>query len=242
MREGGLILGSLLQRTASRAVEGISTKELSDYVAGECQRLGIRSATYGYGGFPEVICTSLNNEVVHGIPSKKTILKKGDILGLDITIEHRGLVVDTATTLYIGDDKTMPADVKRLLQGSSMALQAGIEAISGAGTRTGDISTVIQTVLETHQLGIVRDLVGHGVGYGIHEDPNIPNYGHGGTGASLRAGMTLAIEPMATLGGWQVDVLPDGWTIVTRDHSLAAHFEHTVLVTESGVEILTLQP
>ncbi|MBX4199390.1 M24 family metallopeptidase, partial [Candidatus Saccharibacteria bacterium] len=141
-------------------------------------------------------------------------------------------------TVVVGP-KSPSADVKRLLEGSKRSLLAGIDAIKGDGTRVGDISAAVQDVLDKNKLGIVKDLVGHGVGYGVHEEPNIPNYGVRGTGPVLMSGMTIAIEPMATLGDWRVDFLKDGWTVVSRDGTLSAHFEHTVLITDDGAEILT---
>lgn len=239
MRDGGQILAGLLALAEHSAAAGMTTKELSDLVGREMTVLGAVSASKGYEGFPETICTSLNEAVVHGIPSSKVKLRTGDVLKIDITIIYKGLVVDAARTVYIGKPSSMPANIRRLIAGTERAMFAGIDAIAGAGTKVGTVSAAIQTVLEAHQLAVVRDLVGHGVGFAMHEDPNIPNYGLPERGPLLRPGMTLAIEPMATLGDWAVNILDDGWTVVTRDRSLAAHFEHTVLVTEDGAEILT---
>lgn len=239
MRAGGKILAGLVDSVPGRVRAGMTTKELADEFAADMKALGVRSAFLGYNGFAEVICTSLNHEVVHGIPSRKVKLRDGDLLSVDIGIIYKGLIVDSATSVYIGDKSDMPADVKRLLVKTENSLLAGIDSIKGTGTRVGGIGSAVQAVLEPAGLGIVRDLVGHGVGYAVHEDPNIPNYGVAGTGPTLRAGMVIAIEPMATLGDWRVNILDDGWTVVTRDNSLAAHFEHTVLITESGTEILT---
>lgn len=240
MREGGRRLADLLQNTASQAIPGRSTKFLADFVRKELKKLQLTSATLGFEGYNEVICTSLNDHIVHGVPSTKQVLSEGDLLGIDITVKYKGLVVDSAVTVFVGDKKNISPDIKRLLEGSEQALNAGIAAVRGSGTRVGDISGAIQSVLDKHRLGIVRDLVGHGVGYDIHEEPNIPNYGVAGTGPTLKAGMTICIEPMATLGDWKVKVLPDKWTVATVDGSLSAHFEHTVLVTEDGAEVLTL--
>jgi len=174
--------------------------------------------------------------VVHGIP-KNNPFKDGDLVKLDLTLGYKSMVVDSALTVIAGEN-TSP-DIKRLVEGTKKSLDAGISAIKGSGTRVGDIASAVQKVLDQYKLGIIRDLVGHGVGYDIHEAPNIPNYGSAGTGPVLSAGMTIAIEPMATLGDWQIKLAKDGWTIATRDGSLGAHFEHTVLITEDGAEILT---
>ena len=190
----------------------------------------------GYQGFPDVLVVSVNDAIVHGVPTKNPF-KDGDVVKLDLTLGYKAMVVDSAITVIAGDKQ--PAEVKRLLDGTKKALEAGITAIKGDGTRVGDISAAVQNVLEKHQLGVIRDLVGHGVGYSIHEEPNIPNYGVSGTGPVLSAGMTIAIEPMASLGDWQVNIKKDG-TVLMRDGSIGAHFEHTVVITEDGAEILTL--
>lgn len=237
MMQGGKMLAALLQELAGGVKPGMSPKEISDQAAVRIKELGLQPVLLGYQGFPDVMCISVNDGVVHGIPSKKP-LKEGDILKLDLTVGYKKMVVDAAISLAVGN-KPPSADVKRLLEGTQRALEAGIDAIKGDGTRIGDISVAIQDVLDKNKLGVVRDLVGHGVGYGVHEEPNVPNYGVKGTGPTLHRGVTLAIEPMATLGDWPVNMLPDGWGIVTRDGSLSAHFEHTVLITDKGAEILT---
>jgi methionyl aminopeptidase len=191
----------------------------------------------GYEGFPDVICISVNEGVVHGIPNNKSF-KEGDVVKLDLTLGYKSLVVDSAITVVVGNPSP---DVKRLVEGTKKSLDAGIAAIKGSGTRVGDIGSAVQKVLDHYKLGVIRDMVGHGVGYGIHEDPNIPNYGVSGTGPILSAGMTIAIEPMATLGDWRINIAKDGWTVATRDGSLGAHFEHTVLITEKSAEILTIE-
>jgi methionyl aminopeptidase len=183
-----------------------------------------------------VICISVNEGIVHGIPNN-IVFKDGDVVKLDLTLGHKGMIVDSAITVVAGSNNN--ADVTRLIEGTKKSLDAGIAAIKGSGTRVGDIAAAVQKVLDQYKLGIIRDLVGHGVGYDIHEQPNVPNYGIAGTGPVLSAGMTIAIEPMATLGDWQINMSKDGWTITTRDGSLGAHFEHTVLVTEKSAEILT---
>lgn len=237
MRQGGQMLAQILNELAERVVAGVKPTELSKQAENKIKQASMLPVLLGYQGFPAAICISINEAVVHGIPGKDPI-KDGDLVKLDLSLTHKGMVVDAATTVYVGEGPT--GDIKRLIDGTQRALAAGINAIHGDGTRVGDIAAAVQDVLDKNHLGIVRDLVGHGVGFGVHEDPNVPNYGVAGTGPALPAGATIAIEPMATLGGWQVNMLDDGWTVVTRDGSLAAHFEHTVLVTEDGAEILTL--
>lgn len=237
MREGGRILATVLNKLTQVATVGMSTKDLADIAASELKALGGRPAFLNHQDFPDVICISLNQEVVHGIPSKKRIIKDGDLLSLDFGVIYKGLITDGATTIYVG--KNPAADIKRLLEGTQRSLNDGIDAIKGAGTHVGDVSAAIQKTLDQYKLGIIRDLVGHGVGDSIHEDPNIANYGMVGTGPVLPVGVTVAIEPMASLGSWEVETAADNWTVLMRDGSLAAHFEHTVLITESGAEILT---
>lgn len=235
MRSGGKILAAVLQHLAPKVEPGISTKELSNLAAKELKSLGGQPAFLGYQGFPEVICISINDEVVHGIPKDTTILQSGDVVSLDLGVLYKGMIVDGAVTVVCGT-----SDQKRdnLLEYTRSSLDEGLAAIKD-GCHVGDIGYAVQKVLDKHGYGIVRDLVGHGVGHAIHEDPNIPNYGQKNTGAKLVSGMTMAIEPMATTGRDAIYTDSDGWTIRTRDGSLAAHFEHTVLVTKGGCEILT---
>ncbi len=235
MRVGGKMLASILRLLEQSIKAGISTKELANVAAIELKALGGKPAFLGYHGFPDVICISLNDEVVHGIPRADRYVEKGDIVSLDLGVTYRGLIVDGAISFVLDsqdDTKT------KLLRATEQALLAGIAVIQD-GCYTGDIAASVQKVLDKGTYGIVRDLVGHGVGHQVHEDPNIPNYGKAGTGFRLQAGMTVAVEPMATLEGYQVIVAPDGWTVKSKDHSLAAHFEHTILITDTGYEILT---
>ena len=236
MRIAGKMLAQVLQHVKNRAVAGMSTKDLADRAAAELKTLGGAQSFLNYQGFPDVLCVSVNDEVVHGIPNKLNILEDGDIVSVDFGVTYKGMVTDAALTFIVGtvDPKTV-----KLIATAERALMAGIDVLK-AGVRVGNIASTIQKVLDEGGYGIVRDLVGHGVGHHLHEDPNIPNYGLAGTGPALQAGMTIAIEPMATLGGYQVSQDDDGWTIRTKDHSLAAHFEHTVLITEKGYEILTI--
>jgi methionyl aminopeptidase len=236
MREGGKKLATILNMLESKVEAGISPKDLSAIAAEEVKKAKMQPVVLGYDGFPDVICISVNNAIVHGVPSKEA-LKKGDIIKLDLTLGYKGLVVDSAITTVVDD--YLSADAKRLVETTKKSLEAGIAAIKGDGTRVGDIGSAVQQVLENKKLGVIRDLVGHGVGYEIHEAPNIPNYGVAGTGPVLSAGMTIAIEPMASLGDWKIKVAKDGFTIIMHDGSLAAHCEHTVLITSDGAEILT---
>ena len=237
MRVGGKILAQVLNLVKKSLAPGISTKELADIAAKEVKKLGGVPSFLNHEGFKDVMCVSINNEIVHGMPSLKKKIKGGDVVGLDFGVIYKGLYTDSAITVYVGQ-KT-PADVSRLLKGTEEALYAAIDAISGDGTKIGDISAAAQKVLDKYKLGIIRDLVGHGVGDEVHEAPNIPNYGIAGSGTKLSTGMTVAIEPMASLGDWHIKRAKDNWTIVMSDGSIGAHFEHTVLVTDKGAEILT---
>jgi methionyl aminopeptidase len=236
MRQSGRMLATVLQYLRPHVEAGVSTKELADKAAAELKKLGGEAAFLGYQGFPDVICISVNDEVVHGIPKANKILEPGDIVGLDFGVNYQGMITDGAISVIVGKPKTNGQ--KQLLKDTEMALQAGINVVHD-GVRTGDIGAAIEGSLKHRRYGIVRDLVGHGVGHEVHEDPNIPNFGRPGTGPWLQAGMTIAIEPMVTLGSERVYIAGDGWTVLTVDGSRAAHFEHTVLLTEAGSEILT---
>jgi len=234
MRESGRMLAAVLQQIPERAVPGATGKDIAEFCKKELKAFGAKAPFLGYGGFPDVICISVNDVVVHGIPNA-TPFKDGDVVGFDFGVSYKGMITDSAFSMVIGaSTKTK----KRLLKETERAMYTGIEQVKN-GVKTGDIGAAVQKVLDAAQLGIVRDLVGHGVGHQVHEDPNIPNYGMAGTGTSLKTGMTIAIEPMATLGDYHVTMDRDGWAIRTADGSLAAHFEHTVLITEDGYEILT---
>ncbi len=234
MRESGRMLATVLQVVQKAIAPGITTKELDTIAAKELERLGGKPAFLGYYGFPGVICISLNDEVVHGIPGKQ-VVKNGDIISFDFGVSYNGMITDAARTILVGPHNKAK---QNLIDGTLESLDAGIAAVKD-GAHVGDISAHVQAVLDTYGYGIVRDLVGHGVGHALHEEPNIPNYGRAGTGPTLQAGMTIAIEPMSTLGSYKVYTADDGWTIATRDGSLAAHFEDTILVTDKGAEILT---
>jgi len=236
MRESGRMLATVLNLLASKLDTGMSTKDLANYAKQELKSLGGQPAFLGYQGFPDVLCVSLNDEVVHGIPSPQRIIRDGDIVGLDFGVTYHGMITDAAISLIAGNNPH-PKDVS-LVRDTKQALLAGIEAVHG-GVQTGDIAAAVYSVLEKNKYGVVRDLVGHGVGHDLHEEPNVPNYGRERTGERLEAGMTIAIEPMATLGDYRVFIDRDGWTVRTRDGSRSAHFEHTILITENGAEILT---
>ena len=236
MREGGQILATIYRDLKSYVHAGMSELEIDAYVAKEIKRHGAQ-ATYKTPevNFPNVICISTNDEIVHSIPTEY-VLEKGDIVSFDLVITYKGMKTDSAFTMIVDEQ---PAGIKKhLLNVTERSLFAGIDAIKGA-TYTGDIGAAIEKVLSDGKLGIIRELVGHGIGTEMHMPPDIPNYGRKGTGILLKPGDTIAIEPMATLGKERIKTDRDGWTIRTADGSLAAHFEHTVLVTETGAEILT---
>lgn len=236
MRRSGKMLATVLDYLSSELAVGMSTKDVANLAAAELKRLGGKPAFLGYQGFPDVICVSLNDEVVHGIPRKDRIIKDGDIVSLDFGVVYNGMITDSAKTVVAGTSKNKSVD--QLLSITESAMYQGIDQLKD-GVKVGDIANAIQKVLEKQHYGIVRDLVGHGVGHELHEDPNIPNYGRAGSGPKLEAGMTIAIEPMATLGSDLVTMDDDHWTIRTKDGSLSAHFEHTILITKDGYEILT---
>lgn len=234
IRESGKMLGSVLKTIEQSVSSGMTGKDVAAIAARELKALGGKPAFYGYQGFPDVICISVNDAVVHGIPDD-TLFKDGDIVGFDFGVSYKGMITDGAFSMIVG--KGTP-ETQKLIKQTERSLYAGIEQVK-AGVRTGDIGYAIQKVLDAANLGIVKDLVGHGVGHEVHEDPNVPNYGSIGVGPALKAGMTIAIEPMATLGGGRVVIDQDGWTVRTLDETMAAHFEHTVLITQDGYEILT---
>jgi methionyl aminopeptidase len=238
MREGGKMLASVLFELRTKyVVPGITTKELARHAASELQKFaGAEPTILGYQGFPDVICISVNDEVVHGIPRADRIITDGDIVSLDFCVSYRGLITDAAVSTIAGKPKQNRH--VELIKNTEIALMTGISAVHDR-VRTGDIGSSIEKFLKSKQYGIVRDLVGHGVGTEMHEDPNIPNYGRANTGPWLDKGMTIAIEPMVTLGRDDVVVAEDDWTILTKDGSWAAHFEHTIVITEDGAEILT---
>lgn len=236
MRQGGKILATIFQGLRQQVKPGVSEKELDAWVDAEIKKHGA-VATYKTSevDFPAAICISTNEQIVHGIPTDY-ILQDGDVVGFDLVITYKGMKTDSAFTVIVGDNTS--GATKHLLSATERSLSAGIAAIKGP-VRTGDIGAAIEKVLKDAKLGIIRELVGHGVGHDMHQPPDVPNYGQKGSGVLLVPGDTIAIEPMATLGGERIKQDDDGWTISTRDGSLAAHFEHTVLITKDGAEILT---
>lgn len=235
MREGGAMLAQVLHHVKNQLQPGMSTQEASDIAGTELKRLGGKPAFLGYQGFPEPLCVSVNDEVVHGIPNKSTIIRDGDIVSMDFGVTHKGMITDSAISVIVG---TSDSADEKLLKHTKKSLDIGIATVKDK-VRIGDIAAAIQAALDEAGYGIVRELVGHGVGHQVHEEPNIPNYGKAGAGSSLQAGMTVAIEPMATRGHHAIEIDNDGWTVRTRDGSRSAHFEHTILVTANGAEILT---
>ena len=235
MRAGGHILADVMDRLRETVKPGLSTLEIDEDVEAFIRDRGALPAFKGYRGFPATVCISINEEVVHGIPSAHRRIKEGDIVGLDLGCIVEGYYADCAFTLAIGD---VPTKVQQLLDVTRESLDVAI-AECRPGRRLSDVSHSVQAHVERHGLSVVRAFVGHGIGRALHEDPQIPNFGDPGRGPQLRPGMVLAIEPMVTMGSWEVKVLDDGWTAVTRDGSLAAHFEHTIAVTDDGPEVLT---
>ena len=235
MRAGGHILADVVDRLRETVKPGLSTLEIDEDVEAFIRSRGALPAFKGYRGFPATVCISINDEVVHGIPSAHRRIKEGDIVGLDLGCIVEGYYADCAFTLAIGD---VPPKVQQLLDVTRESLDVAI-AECREGRRLSDVSHAVQAHVERHGFSVVRAFVGHGIGRALHEDPQIPNFGDPGRGPQLRPGMVLAIEPMVTMGSWEVKVLDDGWTAVTRDGSLAAHFEHTIAVTDDGPEVLT---
>jgi methionyl aminopeptidase len=240
MREACAIAATVLDQLKPLVRPGITTQDLEEAGRDFISRLGARSACYGYQHgsrrYPAHTCISVNDEVVHGIPSFKRVLREGDIVSLDIVVWYDGYVGDNAATVPVG---AISSDLDKLLRVTRESLDLGIKQ-AVVGNRIGDIASAIQTFVEAHGFSVVRDMVGHGVGIAMHEPPEIPNFGRKGTGEKIKPGMTFAIEPMVNMGGYRTKTLSDGWTIVTADGSPSAHFEHTVLTTDEGPEILTL--
>lgn len=234
MGESNAIVAEVLSGLRERVRPGVTTSELNEYAEVTAQKRGARPAFKGYGGFPFALCASVNSEVVHGFPSDRP-LEEGDIISLDFGVYHNGYYGDSAITVAVGK---ISASAARLMAVTEEALYRGIEK-AREGNRLGDISFAVQNHAEKAGFSVVRDYVGHGIGKDLHEDPPVPNFGVSGRGVKLRAGMVIAIEPMINEGSYLVKVKPDGWTVVTDDGSLSAHFEHTIAVTEDGPVILS---
>jgi len=237
MRQAGRMVAQLLQRLQEAVLPGVMTGALDTLARETIAQLGGTPAFKGYRGFPGYICTSVNEEVVHGIPGRR-ILKAGDIVGLDVGVCAQGYYADAAITVPVGP---ISEAAQQLIAVTREALARGM-AMAVPGRRLSDISHAVQTAVESAGFSVVREYVGHGIGTQLHEDPQIPNYGSPGTGPVLKPGMVLAIEPMVTAGRPEVELLDDGWTAVTKDRRWSAHFEHTVAITEDGPDILTQCP
>lgn len=234
MRDANRIVAEVHAELRSRAVAGVTTRELDEIAERLAKKRKAECAFKGYRGYPFSLCTSLNEVVVHGIPSSRE-LRDGDILSLDFGVYYNGFYGDAAVTIPIGE---ISDAADRLVRTTGQCLEKAIEAMH-AGNRLADVSVAIQRHAEAEGYSIVRDFVGHGIGRQLHEDPQVPNYGRSGTGIRLKPGMVLAIEPMVNEGDWPVQILEDGWTAVTRDRSLSAHFEHSVAITENGPDVLS---
>jgi len=236
MRRAGAVVARFFEEVRPLILPGVCTWDLEAFADRFIARNGVRSAFKGYMGYPAHLCASINEEVVHGIPSKDRVVREGDLLSIDFGILREGFYGDSAMTFPVGAVNGVSS---RLLAATERSLAAGISEVR-PGNRLGDVSAAVQEAVEAEGFSVVRDFVGHGIGRSLHEDPQIPNFGKRGAGPKLMPGMTLAIEPMVNAGGWPVEVLADGWTVVTRDRSRSAHFEHTVVVTEDGHRILSL--
>lgn len=238
MRKAGGIVAQILEEMVQMVHPGVSTGEIDRFAESRCKDLKVIPAFKGYHGFPASVCISINQEVVHGIPSLKRKLKEGDIVGLDFGVIYEGWFGDSARTVAVG---RVSPEAQKLMDVTRESLNLGIQECC-EGNRLFDIGHAVQKYVEGYGYGVVREFVGHGIGRALHEEPQVPNYGPKGKGLLLKAGMVLAIEPMINAGSHEVKVLKDGWTAVTLDQSLSAHFEHTVAITPRGPEILTVVP
>lgn len=236
MCEAGKVTGQILRDLEGLMRPGVATIEIDRFVERAVKAAGMSAAEKGYCGYPASICVSINEEVVHGIPSKKRILREGDIVSLDLVVENHGYMADAARTYAVGQ---ISPEARHLIETAKQAFFNGI-TFAKEGYRLSDISNAVQKTVEGEGFGVIRDFVGHGIGSSMHEDPQIPNYGKPGKGPRLQRGMVLAIEPMICQGSYEVDVLTDDWTAVTVDGGLAAHYENTVVITDGEPELLTL--
>ena len=235
MRKAGQVVARMIAAIKEAVEPGITTKQLDTVAAKELKRQGAKPAFLGYMGFPSTICTSVNEQIVHGIPGDR-VLKEGDLVKVDVGAVVDGLYGDSAMTLPVGQ---VSEEAMRLIETTKNSLDAAI-AVVKSGNRLGDIGAAVQEYAESRGYGVVREYVGHGIGRNLHEEPQIPNYGVAGRGALLHAGMVIAVEPMVNVGTWRTQALEDGWTVVTADGKLSAHFEHTMAIGEHGAEVLTL--
>ncbi|OHE23448.1 MAG: type I methionyl aminopeptidase [Syntrophobacterales bacterium RBG_19FT_COMBO_59_10] len=234
LRTSNLIVAEILEELRERIRPGVTTRELDSLSEGLSRKSRVRPAFKGYRGYPFALCTSVNGEVVHGMPSDRPLVA-GDILSLDFGVDYRGYFGDAAITVPVG---AVSAEARKLMKATEEGLYNAIRQAQ-AGNRLGDVSAAVQERVEADGFSVVRDFVGHGIGRSLHEEPQIPNYGMRGRGIELRPGMVLAIEPMVNEGSYRVKILPDGWTVVTEDGKLSAHFEHSVAITENGPDILS---
>jgi len=235
MRESARLVGQILQELKAMIRPGLKTIELDKYAEKRTKELGAEPAFKGYRGYPASLCVSINEEIIHGIPSERR-LKEGDLVSLDFGVVYKGFYGDAALTCPVGE---VSEEAQRLLAAAEGAFWAGVEYFK-EGNYLSDISHAIQTYVEERGFSVIRSFVGHGIGYDLHEDPQLPNYGAPHHGPRLKPGLVLAIEPMIAAGGWEVEILSDGWTAITKDRSLAAHYEHTVALTEHGPQVLSL--
>lgn len=235
MRRAGNIVAEVLLKLKDDIKPGISTNDLDRIAHEYIKKAGAVPTFIGYQGYPKTLCTSINEEVVHGIPAEHRVLKEGDIIGIDCGVTLDGFVADHAVTFPVGN---ISEEKKRLLEITKRALDAGLEAFK-LGSRIGDIGHAVQTVAAEGPYGVVRDFVGHGIGRKMHEEPQVPNFGKIGVGPRIKKGMVIAIEPMFNLGTHEVRVLKDGWTVVTKDLKMSAHYEHTIAMDEEGPVLIT---
>ncbi len=236
MREAGKVCSLIFRELEDLIKPGISTKDIDDLVEKTVKEHGMKAAEKGYYGYPASVCTSVNEEVVHGIPSKDRILREGDIVSCDLVVEYKGYMADACRTYGVGN---ISEDAQHLIDTAERAFFDGIRN-AVPGKRLRDISRAVQNTVEGEGFGVIRDFVGHGIGSEMHEDPQIPNYVCAGPNPRLQKGMTLAVEPMICEGNWKVEVLDDDWTAVTVDGGWAAHYENTIVVTDGEPEIITL--
>lgn len=236
MRRAGQVVAQVLQTLKESVRAGMMTQELDQIADREIRKRGGIPVFKGYHGYPASVCVSINDQVVHGIPGR-LVIQPHDLVSIDLGAVVDGFVGDSAFSMFV--EEAPSEDAAMLLRVTEESLYAGIAA-AHVGARLGDISSAVQTHVEKHGLSVVRDFVGHGIGRQMHEEPQVPNYGAPGRGLQLKAGLALAIEPMINLGGYEVEVKPDGWTVVTKDGSLSAHFEHTIFLTPEGPQILTV--
>jgi methionyl aminopeptidase len=236
MRRAGRVVAGTIDRVVAAVRPGIATADLDAVAEAYIGEQGAIPSFKGYKGFPASICVSINEEVVHGIPSPKRVLAEGDVLSLDFGAIWEGFHADSALTMFVGDPPS--AEAEKLVRVTEESLEAGISQIA-PGARLSDVGAAVQQVAEGAGFSVVREYVGHGIGRNLHEDPQIPNYGEPGRGPLIKPGLVVAIEPMVNIGGWETRVLADDWTVVTEDGSISAHFEHTIAVNEDGREVLT---